>query len=641
MKIKRIVLPVMVTTLALAACVVLMIGLATTRSVAAIDGGQPVTFLDGPWPWYAQEEISVNPEPPILGQPVELCAEVVSNDPANVHVVELAFGVAPFGIGRPFEPIGAVEVVVPPNMGALGCVGWIPPEPGPWAFEVRLFVGEFEPQRSLRVVDLWEPLVPGKEDQRQFVVGPFEEPGQYTLAVKQPLPPGWEAYLTKSIVNLDTPEMTDTVTLITRPPSGIVLGSRKPVVDVEMTLGEVSVGGFVKYDNPPVLLHRNKDPFFAESEINVWPYPPRAGEPTELCVDLYNVSDLPQAVVVNFNQANFGIGLPWYPVNEPIEIMIPPHGHERVCTFWVPKNGGHFCVQVELNILGETPYLAQFSQRNLDVAEPLVPGEPHQLVFEVGNYPQFTNPEPATTDIWLEHDLFLPGWDVAIDPMVLTAVAPGTSYPVTLTVYPPAGIPLPPDMTPIVDVRAMIDTMDGGHVIGGFRKIYRPPVILHRYPDPIYAEREISVHPYPPNAGEPTEVCVELYNPTAMPVDVEVQFLWANFGIGIPFSPINGMRPVHLPPFSKVVECIHWVPPVGGHLCLEVELYINKELSQHSQRNIDVNEPLVPLEPHTLVFPVENPIEHSVDIHLGAIPHLDGWMIELDPEILFDVGPGL
>jgi hypothetical protein len=428
--------------------------------------------------------------------------------------------------------------------------------------------------------------------------------------------------------------------LITRPLTDAALGTRLPVVNVEMKLGDVSVGGFVKYDNPPVLLHRTKDPFFAESEINVWPYPPRAGEPTELCVDLYNVSDLPQAVVVNFNRANFGIGLPWYPVNEPIEIMIPPRSHERVCTVWVPETGGHFCVQVELNILGETPYLAQFSQRNLDVAEPLVPGEPHQLVFQVGNFPQFSNPQPETTDIWLEHDLFLPGWEVVLDPMLLTGVAPGTSRQVVMTVNPPAGVPLPPDGAPIVDVRAMIDTMDGEHVIGGFRKIYRPPVILHRYPDPIYAEREITVHPYPPMAGEPTEVCVELYNPTAMPVDVDVQFLWANFGIGIPFSPINGLRPVHLPPFSKVVECIHWVPPVSGHVCLEVELYIDKELSQRSQRNIDVNEPLEPLTHHSMVFPVGNPFDHPVDIHLGAIPHLDGWEIQLEPPELLNVPAG-
>ena len=32
-------------------------------------------------PWYAQEEIFVHPEPPLAGQPTELCAEVVSRHP--------------------------------------------------------------------------------------------------------------------------------------------------------------------------------------------------------------------------------------------------------------------------------------------------------------------------------------------------------------------------------------------------------------------------------------------------------------------------------------------------------------------------------------------------------------------------------
>ncbi len=43
----------------------------------------PVTFPDGDWPWYAQEEITVLPEPPIAGQPTELCAEVVNHDVLN------------------------------------------------------------------------------------------------------------------------------------------------------------------------------------------------------------------------------------------------------------------------------------------------------------------------------------------------------------------------------------------------------------------------------------------------------------------------------------------------------------------------------------------------------------------------------
>ncbi len=174
---------------------------------------------------------------------------------------------------------------------------------------------------------------------------------------------------------------------------------------------------------------------------------------------------------------------------------------------------------------------------------------------------------------------------------------------VELTVTPPAGEPLPQDGQPIVDVEAFVK----GELIGGFRKIHRPPIQLHPFPDPPYAEREITVHPYPPLAGEPTEICVELRNPTAFPQDVAVQFSWANFGIGLPFTPIGGQRPVHLPPFSMVRECTHWIPPVSGHVCLQVELFMDGYEPQRSQRNLDVDEPLVPGEAHTLIFPVGNP----------------------------------
>jgi len=52
----------------------------------------------------------------------------------------------------------------------------------------------------------------------------------------------------------------------------------------------------------------------------------------------------------------------------------------------------------------------------------------------------------------------------------------------------------------------------GGRLIGGFRKIYRPPVPVHRPRDPVYAESEISINPYPPRERQPTEICVEVRN---------------------------------------------------------------------------------------------------------------------------------
>ncbi|GAG09550.1 unnamed protein product, partial [marine sediment metagenome] len=254
----------------------------------------------------------------------------------------------------------------------------------------------------------------------------------------------------------------------------------------------------------------------------------------------------------------------------------------------------------------------------------------HKLTFPVGN------PYAYPVDITLEMNPFQAGWNFELDPVSLTGVGPDEIRLVDLYVTPPQGVPLPVDGAPVVDVEAKV----GDVLVGGFRKVFRPPVPLHVSPDPPYAEREISVFPYPVMVGEPTEICVELRNPTSHPQDVVAHFAWANFGIGLPFAPIGGPRLVHLPPNSIVNECLHWVPPVSGHVCLEVTLEMAGYAPQKSQRNLDVDEPLEPGVEHQLTFPVGNPFDHLVDISLGIVPHQAGWGIRLEPDILAGVKPG-
>jgi len=599
-----------------------------------------VTFPLAPWPWYAQEEITVHPLSPVAGQPTEVCAGIVNHDMENPHTVVLAFSIANFGIGVPFHPVGDTPVTVPPGGFATGCVMWVPPETGHWCIQATIHQDQAEPIVSQRNIDIWERLIPGIWDEMPFQVGPFPETTTVDLELKNILE-GWQAYVSPISMTLEANMIGAADLYVIPPPTGIPMGSREVIADVEGYVGRELIGGFRKLDWPPVILHRPGEPFFAESEIHIWPYPPRAGEPTEICVELSNTSDVPQTVVVEISRANFGIGLPFAPINPPIEVTIPPNGKETVCITWVPPEAGHFCIQVRMDILGNIPYRPQFSQRNLDVAEPLKPGVPHVTEFPVSNFPnEFTNPNPVPTDIWLEKEVLLPGWEVQLDPLVLRTVAPEEVRWVTMIVTPPLDAPLPADGTPIVDVRALMEPTGVPQVIGGFRKVYRPPVPLHRYPDPPYAEREITVHPYPPRAGEPTEVCVDLYNPTPVSQTVQVQFSWAAFGIGIPFTPIDGLREVTLPPFSAVKTCIYWVPPVSGHVCLQAELFMDGYAPQRSQRNIDVDEPLVPGEPHTLAFPVGNPFPRPVTITLGLIPHQPGWELALSEMVLPDVKPG-
>jgi len=116
--------------------------------------------------WYAQDAIHVHPEPVIPGHPVEICVHVINPD-LELQTADLEFGVARLGIGLPYELIGAVEIEVPPDGHAVGCIGWVPPEPGSWGIEVLLFQPEeIEPRRSLRNIDIDEPLQPGVPHER-------------------------------------------------------------------------------------------------------------------------------------------------------------------------------------------------------------------------------------------------------------------------------------------------------------------------------------------------------------------------------------------------------------------------------------------------------------------------------------------
>jgi len=593
---------------------------------------RPVTFPTGEWPAYAQEEITVHPEPPIAGRPTELCAEVVNHDPEQGHPVGIEFAAADFGIGMRFEPVGRTDVWVSPGGHAVGCIVWVPPRENDWCIEARLMEEEGAPYMiSQRNVDLDEPLAPNTLHERTFPVrNPFDRVVTITLGMIPHLS-GWGLELSEDVLtHMGIGEMRQ-VTLGVTPP-GELPGDGAPVVDVEAFMEGELIGGIRKIYRPPVPLHRFPDPAYAEREITVHPYPPRAGEPTEVCAELYNPTPVTQTAALQFSWAHFGIGIPFTPIDGLRPVTIPPLGTVNTCLYWVPPVTGHVCLQVELHMDGYEP---QRSQRNIDIDEPLVPGVPHTRPFPVGN--PFDEPMTITLELIPQID----GWAFALSERVLSEVVRGEPRVVSLTVQPPPGVPLPPDATNIVDVEAYAERPGvERRLIGGFRKIHRPPVPLHPFPDPRYAEREITVDPYPPRAGEPTEVCVELRNPTPFPQDVEVQFSWANFGIGIAFTPINGLRPVHLPPYSVVRECIHWIPPVGGNVCLQVELLMEGYEPQRSRRNIDADEPLEPFTPHARLFAGRSPFDHPVTITLGMIPHFPDWGLELSQDVLLNMAKG-
>ncbi len=599
----------------------------------------PVIFLHDPaWPSYAQTEINVYPEPPIAGQPTDICVWVVNTSAVSQTVaVDLAF--ANFGIGLPFTPIGSRTITLPPLAHARVCLTWIPPEVGHWCLQAVLHQPNFPDQISQRNIDIWEKLLPGVPAITEFLVmNPLTEPWPIHLELKpNPNRPDWEMSLFPLDLGPLPPGQPLLATLVVTPPLGAKLGTRDVIADVEAIAltgqGPQLIGGFRKLDWPPVPLHRLKDPPYAESEITIEPYPPLAGEPTHICVELRNITDEPQPVNVNFEVSQrLGIGLPFLPIDEQ-PIVIPPHGIVRVCTVWIPPQAGQFCVQIILHDPRDI-YVDQHSQRNLDVNEVLLPGVPTPFVFPV------RNPNPYSTVITLSAMRVDSFFDVFFD--VLTfPLGPGQTRLVTATITREPGV-VPEAGTLIADIEAMfVDEQQQIRLLGGIRKEFHPPIPIHHPGDPPYAEREITIEPYPPRAGEPTEICVELRNPTNVPHTIQVQFAVANFGIGLPFTPIQTLS-VTLPPHSIVKKCVMWVPPFAGHFCVQVSLLHPQYpgLIVRSQRNLDVGEVFEPGQwTQPFVFPVGNPYDQPTAIEVVPIPHLPDWQISLTPTLLLNMQP--
>jgi hypothetical protein len=414
------------------------------------------------------------------------------------------------------------------------------------------------------------------------------------------------------------------------PPDGTL------VVDVEAFADGRPIGGFRKIFRPPVSVHRPKDPVYAESEIFVDPYPAIAGVPTTLGVEVFNPTPVDRIVKATFSIAPFGIGLPFSTAHiapNPIHIFVPRHGAARGHTIWRPPDfAGKFCVRVTLEMESYEPV---WSQRNIDVGEPLRPGAPHNLIFPV-DASGYTKPMTITLGL----RTLRAGFDAVLSPTKLVNVQPGQQVPVTLAVTPKLGTPLGTGL-PIVDVEAYVD----GELIGGFRKMDVPPVSVHKPHEKKYAESEIRINPDPPQVGKDTQVSAVIHNTGTDPVTVIVEFGWAKFGMGIPFS-TAGMTPhkrtVTVNPGTLETVTVTWRPTKSGHQCIRVFLNDAEGLyeRQESMRNVDVEQRPDCGQTHTYYLTIYNdsPNTEVVDTGLMTFDVPSDWVVTVHPKKL-TIGP--
>jgi hypothetical protein len=593
--------------------------------------GPPLRLHLRPEPGFAESEISVSPYPIPPGEPAEICVEVrnVTQQPRQGFVF---FRVAPFGLGQPFAPIAPpVEIFIPGLGLQRPCIHWVTPYGGQFAFEVIVETPGYPmPVVSQRVIDAGELLLPGTTSVLHFPLrNPFPEPVTITLGM---IPmQEWQFSLSQDVFqNMmagDERVLTMTVSI---PPDAIMPPDGSPVVDVEAFIGRDPIGGFRKIYRPPVPIHQPGDPIYAEREITVRPYPPREREPTEICADLRNPTDQDQTMTVDFNVGEFGIGLPLHMIARPITVTLPSHSIKRVCVTWVPPFGGRFGVEIGIQMAGHDRI---YSQRFIDVGEILLPNQPSPFEFPVRN--PYTYPITVT----MGAIRYLPQWEVTFDPPMF-ALLPGDVVPVVMHVLPVQrpGDPEPQEGKPVIDVEAYWDGNGEHGLLGGFRKLFFPPVPIHRPEDPPYAEREINIFPYPPRAGEPTRLEFVARNPTTATQQISVTFEWGNLGIGLPFTPIDGPVSITLPPLQAGVVGINWVPPIGGEFCVRVKVvapFFTEPF--YSARNISIVRLPEPYgQPEVFQFEVGHvgDIAQPLTVTMASILHLPDWQVSLDPAVI-------
>lgn len=85
-----------------------------------------------------------------------------------------------------------------------------------------------------------------------------------------------------------------------------------------------------------------------------------------------------------------------------------------------------------------------------------------------------------------------------------------------------------------------------------------------------YFDGDILVNPQPVVTGITTTIYAKLTNPITTPVTVDVEFGFAQAGIGLVFGPIKDIYGQVIPAKSSVNLSASWVPSVSGHYCVQV-----------------------------------------------------------------------
>jgi uncharacterized repeat protein (TIGR01451 family) len=160
--------------------------------------------------------------------------------------------------------------------------------------------------------------------------------------------------------------------------------------------------------------------------------------------------------------------------------------------------------------------------------------------------------------------------------------------------------------------------------------------------EPLYAEEEVNIYPYPLLLGKPSQIEVKLRNASAVSQTVTVEFQTSpdRFGIGLSFNTFD-TDVITIPPMGYAIARGVFTPAASGHYCIQIKV-TGPNLPQplYTQRNLDVTEVLQPGVPDTLTFSVGNPTPVTATVQLVVNNTCPGWTAVVSPTLLTNMAPG-
>ncbi len=375
-------------------------------------------------PDFAEEDISLDPYPLILGQPSAVRVRI-RNLTAMAQPVHVDFQTSAdrFGIGLEYTTFDHTSITVPAYGNVIAKGQLTPTASGQWGIQVVVTGPDLaQPLVTQSILDVTEALSPGTSDNLIFKVGnPTPATADIQLVVENRCS-GWTALITSptgGVLPGMAPGEVREATLQVTPPRPVVFGSGCHI-EVQGWIGDDLIGGLRKLDVTPVHLPAGSQPSWEASGISFNPDPPVAGLPNQYCLQLQNPLDSTVPVSLEFSIADFGAGLDFTPVGS-LDVTLPPNSLDDYCITWIPSAGdtAQRCALVTLHQAGSVDGK---SQRNVQVVN-VLPSELGALdiPFSTGNPDIVTHTLVITTTVFgLD-----PSWEVSIQPAPPASLMPG------------------------------------------------------------------------------------------------------------------------------------------------------------------------------------------------------------------------